>query len=96
MRRTISKKTAKLIKFPSPLGVIYFQIDLKYIIVPEEQFPSPLGVIYFQMKGSYIIAQVKRFPSPLGVIYFQIKDNRRSDTVISGFRLLSELSISKL
>ena len=73
MRRTISKKTAKLIKFPSPLGVIYFQIDLKYIIVPEEQFPSPLGVIYFQMILLVIYTHLTaQFPSPLGVIFFQI------------------------
>ena len=61
--------------FPSPLGVIYFQICRKAIgKQPERGFPSPLGVIYFQISTSTVhaIVQYRMFPSPLGVIYFQI------------------------
>ena len=37
-------------KFPSPLGVSYFQIESKVEqFKAVKKFPSPLGVSYFQM-----------------------------------------------
>ena len=40
-------------KFPSPLGVSYFQMLLKrYNENLVKAFPSPLGVSYFQIKKS--------------------------------------------
>ncbi len=38
------------LKFPSPLGVSYFQIAAKYWKdLKNDLFPSPLGVSYFQI-----------------------------------------------
>ena len=36
-------------RFPSPLGVIYFQISRRLASTLQRKFPSPLGVIYFQI-----------------------------------------------
>ena len=62
--------------FPSPLGVIYFQITTNNVWKFEDYFPSPLGVIYFQISTAATPANsATNFPSPLGVIYFQIIEN---------------------
>ena len=46
-------------KFPSPLGVSYFQMDVNALMqaVGTVGFPSPLGVSYFQIKQSKIVIQ---------------------------------------
>ena len=89
-------------KFPSPLGVSYFQISKEFFFrnLFHNVFPSPLGVSYFQISLKVCkrcLLLLKKFPSPLGVSYFQIgwrKSMTRKEKVM-GFRPLSGYLISK-
>ena len=80
--------------FPSPFGVILFQIHAGEMIPPGYAFPSPFGVILFQIKIQEDAERSIEFPSPFGVILFQI-NFRRMLRHTSCFRPLSGLSYFK-
>ena len=84
---TITNTTKDFTPFPSPLGVSYFQIERKKIMVKLTilKFPSPLGVSYFQILWSRFLRQCILFPSPLGVSYFQIVTDCVLYTAFSAF-----------
>ena len=62
------------IKFPSPLGVSYFQIVVKAATCTEEgtvSVPSR-GILFPNALEVWMKNRRNEFPSPLGVSYFQI------------------------
>ena len=60
-------------KFPSPLGVSYFQMQKKFGIVYHVTVSVPSRGILFPNRLVYgYTATSAKFPSPLGVSYFQI------------------------
>ena len=61
-------------KFPSPLGELYFLINICLLVAGKIQpFPSPLGELYFLIVYTEISITTKGFPSPLGELYFLMK-----------------------
>ena len=49
-KRNLNGQYPPNLKFPSPIGVIFFliKIDGKRVIIENiEEFPSPIGVIFF-------------------------------------------------
>ena len=85
-------------KFPSPLGVSYFQIQssLSFPQILFLLFPSPLGVSYFQIVHIDFNAHPSliEFPSPLGVSYFQMVENSNSMKCLAVKKFPSPLGVS--
>ena len=60
-------------QFPSPIGVLFFQIQPKADDQKSEQplFPSPIGVLFFQIKQEvYLWKRSRKSFRPLSGFYF--------------------------
>ena len=69
------EKIDSYLGFPSPLGELYFLMDLSSSVqLACQRFPSPLGELYFLIQGRCTLTKkYSPFPSPLGELYFLMK-----------------------